>query len=389
MAFSAGMSDTEDAGGSGLEQPLEPVSRETSLAQGDEELLPDMPGEDAQTPPSPGEEQPEEGAISDKGMEAIQPVLGEAEFSETFGAPGAEVTLPPPASTRREALFGAEALIEPGPLAGLQPGSAPGLEEIGPEKKQLVKFFVPKERMEELWERASRAKAGIDAHINNPATARQLLDQIKFARIDLMAGEENYELAERHVNEVEFHIAFSQRVARWSSTLGFGLFIYETIWAIALLLFLFLVLGPEAFTSAAAFGASGRRGEVVYLLGSMVWGGLGGVIGAWLSLIRHISRDQDFDRQHTMWYINSPIMGIGVGAVIYLTLRAGLLSITGPNQDITSPLIIYLLAWLTGYQQNVFTGIVKRMLKVFEIEERPPASPSVQEGAAGGEERQS
>jgi hypothetical protein len=167
------------------------------------------------------------------------------------------------------------------------------------------------------------------------------------------------------------------------------LFIYETIWGIVLLLFLFLVLGAEAFTSSGAFGASGQKDEIVYLLGSMVWGGLGGVIGAWLSLIRHISKDQDFDRQHTMWYINSPVMGIGVGAVIYLILRAGLLSITGPNQDITSPLIIYLLAWLAGYQQNVFTGIVKRMLKVFEIEDNTAAKPSTQVDSAAGGDKES
>ena len=43
--------------------------------------------------------------------------------------------------------------------------------------------------------------------------------------------------------------------------------------------------------------------------------------------------------------------------------------ISGPDQEITSPLIIYLLAWLAGYQQNVFTSLVKRMLKVFQVEE--------------------
>ncbi len=45
------------------------------------------------------------------------------------------------------------------------------------------------------------------------------------------------------------------------------------------------------------------------------------------------------------------------------------MSISGPTQEITSPLAIYLLAWLAGYQQNVFTSLVKRMLKVFAIEE--------------------
>lgn len=384
MDSSSGLSNAKDQSNPASEHPGEPLN----IEPGGEELAPDSGGEEVQ-PSLPLEETAgTEGEMQDKGMEAIQPIFGETELSGALSDLEEAVSLPPPSSARRERLFGEEELIEPGPLAGMPTSSAPELGEARVERKQLLKLFVPKERLEELWERASRAKAGVDAYINNPVTARRLLDQIKYARVDLMAGEENFELAERHINEVEFHIAFSQRVARWSSTLGYGLFVYETVWGIALLLFLFLALGPEAFTSAAAFGASGRRDEIVYLLGSMVWGGLGGVIGAWLSLIRHISRDQDFDRQHSLWYINSPIMGIGVGAVIYLVLRAGLLSITGPGQDISSPLIIYLLAWLTGYQQNVFTGIIKRMLKVFEIEERPAAQPSLQEGSAAEEERQ-
>jgi hypothetical protein len=340
--------------------------------------------------PENGEPMPQANSSSlDSGMEAVQPILEETELSSQSGAPVEGVSLPPPASTRRESLFTPEAMIEPGPLAGLPSSSAPELGDAKPERRRLLKLFVPKERLEDLWERASRAKEGVDSNINNLSTARQLLDQIKYARIDLMAGEENYESAERHVNEVEYMVAFNRRVVRWSNSLGTWLFIYETIWGIVLLLFLFLVLGVEAFTSSGAFGASGHKDEIVYLLGSMVWGGLGGVIGAWLSLIRHISKDQDFDRQHTMWYINSPVMGIGVGAVIYLILRAGLLSITGPNQDITSPLIIYLLAWLAGYQQNVFTGIVKRMLKVFEIEDNTAAKPSAQDDSAAGGEKES
>jgi hypothetical protein len=67
-----------------------------------------------------------------------------------------------------------------------------------------------------------------------------------------------------------------------------------------------------------------------------------------------------------MWYIASPIVGYGVGAVIFLIIRAGLLSLTGPG-DISSPTIMYILAWLGGYQQNVFTDLLKRILKLFEV----------------------
>lgn len=285
----------------------------------------------------------ESAEIPDQGMGAVQPVFEGGEF---------------PALAASEV--------------------APPVEK--PEKKKLIKFFIRENQMKELWRRASVAKENVDAHINNPATAGQLLDQIKSARNELMAGEENYEVAERHINEVEYRIAFVQRVKQWSSSLGIGLFVYETLWGIILLVFMFLVLGPAAFISSEETATSGLSQEVIFLLGSMTWGGLGGVIGAWLSLIKHISQDQDFDRQHTLWYLNSPVMGIGVGAVIYLILRAGLLSLSGPAQEITSPLIIYLLAWLAGYQQNVFTNLVKRMLKVFEFgedrAETPPTQPA-------------
>ncbi len=242
-----------------------------------------------------------------------------------------------------------------------------------PEKRKQVALFVGEEQLRDLWERASRAKKEVDARINNPAVALQLLDQIRYARNELLAGKENYEQAERYINEVEYRVAFSGRVYRWSTSLGMGLFIYETVWAVILLLFLFLVLGTGAFSSSTTSSPSRLSSDVVFLLGSMTWGGLGGVIGAWLSLIKHISKDQDFDRQHLLWYINSPVMGIGVGAVIFVVLRAGLLSITGPAQEINSPLVIYLLAWLSGFQQNVFTDLIKRVLQVFKIEEEKEA----------------
>jgi hypothetical protein len=343
--------DLDENERSAANDELSEEAQETErMVEAEESLLPDagMVGEDL-----PAESLGAE--ISDQGMEAVQPVFEEGQFPDLGVA-----EFPQPVEK--------------------------------PEKKKLIKFFISENQMKDLWRRASVAKEGVDAHINNPSSASLLLDRIKSARNELMAGEENYEVAERHINEVEYRIAFIQRVTRWSASLGIGLFVYETVWGIVLLLFMFLVLGAAAFISTAEPGAGSLSQEVVFLLGSMTWGGLGGVIGAWLSLIKHITRDQDFDRQHTLWYINSPVMGIGVGAVIYLILRAGLLSLSGPTQEINSPLIIYLLAWLAGYQQNVFTSLVKRMLKVFEIEEDrgesaarqpPPPEPASEETPPG------
>lgn len=240
--------------------------------------------------------------------------------------------------------------------------------EAKTENRKQVSLFIQEDDLCELWDRASKARVDVISTITDASTASDLLNHIEIARNELLAGKENYEQAERHINLVEYQVAHKQRIDRLSGSVGIWLFVYETVWAIVLLAFLFLVLGPAAFSSAAIPLSSWASPDVVFLLGSMTWGGLGGVIGAWLSLVKHISREQDFDRQHLLWYINSPVMGIGVGAVIFLVLRAGLLSITGPTEGISSPLVIYLLAWLSGFQQNVFTDLIRRLLQVFKIE---------------------
>jgi hypothetical protein len=39
------------------------------------------------------------------------------------------------------------------------------------------------------------------------------------------------------------------------------------------------------------------------MIAKMICGGLGGVMGAWLALIKYVSQDQDFDKQHILWYV--------------------------------------------------------------------------------------
>lgn len=283
-------------------------------------------------------------------------VVSAGEEIQPADAPSGEAALPLPGE-----------LIAPGAPVTVAIPLAPDGESKASNKRMLA-LFIQDDELKGLWERATRAQKEVDAHIDNREIAEELFDHIEMARSELLTGKDRYEQAERLINDVEYRVALRQRVVSQSNSLGLGLFIYETVWAVLLLLFLFLGLGPAAFSSSTPPNAAWMSPDVVFLLGSMTWGGLGGVIGAWLSLVRHISRDQDFDRQHTLWYINSPVMGIGVGAVVYLVLRAGLLSITGPTNGINSPLVIYLLAWLSGFQQNVFTDLVRRLLQVFKIE---------------------
>jgi hypothetical protein len=310
------------------------------------------------------------------GMGAVDPVLPGDELADIPGLPVAEMEKPEALTSMRGApFFTTTAVLPPAPFAG-EAETLPFVQpEMRPGREVLAVKLISEEQVKALWGRAEHAKAGIDEQITSPKIGRELLDQLKYFREELLSG--RFAAAERHLNEIEYRMAINRRVKEWSGGLGRWLFIYELAWGVVILAALFVSLRTGSFANFTP--------DLTFLLGSMLWGGLGGVTGAWYALVKHIARQQDFDRQHRMWYITSPLMGIGIGAAVFAILRAGLLSLTGPGQTVASPLMMYIVAWLAGYQQNVFTDIVRRLLQVFKLggdEERARGG----DGAADGEE---
>ena len=298
----------------------------------------------------------EEPPPEDGGLQAYEPIIVDEDFGDEPLTPEAEVSPPPEEAMRGAPVFSPGAFAEPAPTEGMPHPDIPSQEAKKPADPEMTKLFLTKKRLETLWERVGENRKQIPEHIQNLYLARQLMDTIEAARNELLAGPENFEEAERFVNEVEYRIAFSKRLQQWSSTWGTLLFVYEVIWALLYVWWMFR-LGDAAFQPVGT--------PFIYIMSSMVWGGIGGVTGALLALIRHITKYQDFDIQHRMWYIGSPVMGMVVGLFIYGSIQVGLLSLT--NGNINSPFIIYILSWLGGYQHNVFTDMVKRMLKAFEF----------------------
>lgn len=133
-----------------------------------------------------------------------------------------------------------------------------------------------------------------------------------------MTGKDHYEEAERFINEVEYRVELSGKMGGWTKVSGFRLFVYELACAVVSFVILFYwmsCLGETYFLDT--------NPDFVFFVGCMMWGGIGGVIGALISLVKRIAIDQDFDRQHVMWYIGSLLVCYGVGAVVFLIIRTG------------------------------------------------------------------
>lgn len=115
-------------------------------------------------------------------------------------------------------------------------------------------------------------------------------------------------------------------------------------------------------------------------LPAMVWGGLGGVVAVWYSLFKHVSL-RDFDAQYNLSYMGKPFFGLILGGTVYMIVQLLILTLgistTGLPESIAelgsptiAPWLVYLLAWVCGFNENRIFGLVDRVVKqVFSGEE--------------------
>jgi hypothetical protein len=273
------------------------------------------------------------------GMSAAEPILTDTELEEIH-LPSGEMEVP--------------ASI-PGP-------SFPYSGEVEKETKSLTEqeemlaHFVTPDRLALLWGRIDSAQQDIKMKVPNMLIARELIANLEQARNELLAGKEYYEEAERTISEVELRIAVVER-AKSDNWAAIALFLYEVIWAVLFMTFFIITNQAPEITN------------IILVMSSAIWGGIGGIAGAFYALWKHVARDVDFSKQYYLWYISNPVMGLILGAFIYLVMKGSLLSMTTETniQDITSPFIIYLLAFVVGYQQNVAWALVRRVVQVFQL----------------------
>jgi len=316
----------------------------------------------------------------DFGMSAGYPIINDETIPHDPGEPPEEIEKPPEEAMQGAPLFSEAAHELPSPMPNTG-GKLPSQNEALPADPEMVKLLITDDDLKALWARSNQISVDINQEINTLPMGRQMLDLIQAGQNELLAGRNHYEESGRFINEVEYRIGLIRLVKKWTTQYGLPIFIYLLVLGAACVALLAFVLGGAAFATGSELTTSyNLQPDLIYLFTTMVWAGFGGVLGGLLSLVRHIAKDQDFDKQHTLWYIGSPWVGAAVGAAVYLFLRAGLLSLMNSSSDIQSPIVLYVLGLLAGYRHNVFTDLVRRILNTFKAEppkiEMPPPEPS-------------
>lgn len=259
-------------------------------------------------------------------------------------------------------MAGEEAAREaPGPGAG-EPAPAPP-PEVGPEEQpspqrtqEEVLKAVGRRRLEALEKEIDELFVRVPKELSMDRNVNIALALLRDAQDIVQERPRQYDLARFKVAQVRMMLERRQRIMAETSSHAYPLMVYEIVCFLVLLAG--IVFRQRLATWLIAVSGMTLVDFSVNLqpmLGTLMWGGIGGVVGGLWSLWKHVARDQDFDKQHSMWYITQPVMGIILGGVIHLLFMSGVLIIEAGSTSQSALAVLWfpsLVACLAGFRQN-------------------------------------
>ena len=229
-------------------------------------------------------------------------------------------------------------------------------------------FKDVEEEINRLYDRIPKVLA------SNKKAADEALMALYDARAVLWSSPERLVEAEYRVNQVKTLMERHRLSEEWGRVYGRRLLLYETGWLIVLLAaFVGVQIGQHPLTDwvntlVGPGGDTTYTGVLIPFLNSLVWGGIGGVVGALYSLWWHVSEMQDFDKRYNMWYLVQPIMGVVLGGIVYLIITTGFLVLQGtvPTTESARGLQMFpsLVAVLGGFRQKFVYELLERIIRV-------------------------
>jgi hypothetical protein len=200
----------------------------------------------------------------------------------------------------------------------------------------------------------------------------------------LMERPRQFDVAQYKVGQVRSIVTRRSNIVKWTNTYGWGTFIYEALWIVALSGAILFAPSVVAWIESA-IGDTPSFISVADLWNTAAWGSIGGVLGALYSLYWHAAQIKDFHKQYLMWYIVQPVIGVIIGAVVYVITGAGLIGATGETasgQQTVLPLFRYAVACIASFRQRFILEVVDRIIQFLtspfqpEEQKKPEGKPS-------------
>jgi hypothetical protein len=289
------------------------------------------------------------------------------------GPAGELITAGQPGAATAVALMpGQREVLPPGPGVQAAPVQLPAAQTLAEDQKTIVINRLNK-NLDPNWQKALHGridelyKQVTTQFASPPANADRMLTLLQEARQILIESPENYVAVESRMMQVQVTMARTTESRIQAAHYGPRILGYEVAW-LALFLLGLVFAAPLTQLFARMGNITGATGADVFpFWNTLMWGGIGGIIGALYALWWHVSDQQDFERQYLMWYLVQPIMGLVLGGIVFLLLTGGflLLQVQPSDSNAGARLIPYLVAVLAGFRQNFIYGQFDRLIALF------------------------
>lgn len=266
------------------------------------------------------------------------------------------------------------------PFAVLPFARLPADQVITPSKPgnpELQRRYVKEKDLTELWAKITELQERVVSSVradrtNTDAYQRDLL----YARTLLLESDANFEEAYQVYYLVKADLERELRVAADTRRYRLPLVIYHLIWLAATVLAIGL---DERFRALIPESVSIMKLAWLPILSGV----FGALFNGMMAIHEHTTIRRDFDPIHLTWYLLNPIIGGMLGLVVFIlfvvsasTFTANLIS--RPTDELQSSLVIWLLAFIVGWQQNIVIQLLNRFLKAL-APNQPPARPTASE----------
>ena len=274
---------------------------------------------------------------------------------------------PPPVAEETDATATVEALMAsaaPRPRPVPPPVESEPTYSLRPVPLQDSQEARLSEEIDSLYRRTAETVS------ENRALSDQCQGLLKKARAMVQSQSSSPAEVELLLERVRASLARADRSVVSSRRYGPPLVVYGVAWLVVLLLA--LVFDREL---AGWLGRQIGRADLVSMTGlapfwmCLVWGGIGAEAGSLYGLYRHVVL-RDFDSEHKVGYLVQPVLGVVVGALIYM-LTGALFFALGEGQtfaatDVTATNPLALVAALAGFGQrhaySLLDSAVRRLL---------------------------
>jgi hypothetical protein len=167
----------------------------------------------------------------------------------------------------------------------------------------------------------------------------------------------------------------------------YQVFAIEIVYLAILALFAWAVLTNQSYPWLANIPKA-----IVSVPTPVLWfGALGGVL---ISLTGVHEHRYNWDPEYWSWHVVRPFVGAAVALIAVMIVQAGILATGAPDrasQVATDNTFYYLIAFVAGYREETFRGMIKRVSDVIFTSEGTGGAPTVRMvepvagPAAGGE----